>query len=366
MSKKLLSIFIPSMAGGGAERVALTLAQDWLQRGHRVDLVVMEKGGELEGLVPDGVRLIALNVNQMRRAIRPFADYLQRERPFAVQVSLWPLTVIAVLARKLARSNSRLVLSEHVALTKQYAHFSLATQLLLKYSTRWAYPRADALLVVSDDAAKDVAMLAGMAKSDIETVYNPLTIPPAKGGNVAAIEALWGIPNGQRILHVGKLKAQKNQALLIRAFARLEGHDDARLMILGQGELEAELRALAGSLGVTDRVIFAGFQLDPAPYYASADLFVLSSDYEGFGLVLVEALANGLSVISTDCESGPREILADGDYGTLVPCGDAEALAAAMDEALRHPSDPERSRARAEIFGGAQSLERYHQLMMGQ
>ena len=125
-------------------------------------------------------------------------------------------------------------------------------------------------------------------------------------------------------------KHQKNHALLLRAFALLE-RPDARLMLLGNGELEPDLRRLAAELGIADRVIFAGFHPDPTPFYRTADLFVLSSDYEGFGNVIVEALACGTPVVSTDCPSGPAEILADGEFGALVPVGDAQALARAID-----------------------------------
>jgi glycosyltransferase involved in cell wall biosynthesis len=169
-----------------------------------------------------------------------------------------------------------------------------------------------------------------------------------------------------RLVTAGRLTAQKNHALLLRAFQRvLDRHPDAALVIIGEGELRPQLEALRDELGLSGRVSLPGFQLDPWPYLAQADLFVLSSDYEGFGLVLVEAMHAGLRVVSTDCEAGPAELLDGGRYGRLVPVGDEGALAPAMLEELKGPSDPERQRDRARSIAGSENLERYEELLAG-
>ncbi len=175
-------------------------------------------------------------------------------------------------------------------------------------------------------------------------------------------DALWNCPPGDRILTVGSLKDQKNHSLLLRAFARTPG-TRSRLMLLGQGENEGILRAVASDLGISDRIIFAGFHRDPSPFYATADLFVLSSDYEGFGNVIVEALACGCPVVSTDCPSGPAEILENGRFGRLVPVGDAEALAVAISEALAAEHDRELLRRRAEDFSPERAADKYLALL---
>ncbi len=163
-------------------------------------------------------------------------------------------------------------------------------------------------------------------------------------------------------LSVGNLKPEKNQALLLRAFAALP-RPDARLMLLGSGPQEAPLRALAEQLGLAERVIFAGFQRDPAPFYAAADLFVLSSNHEGFGNVIVEALSHGLPVVSTDCPAGPAEILDGGTFGLLVPVGDAAALAEAMDAALDAPVDRDALVRRASDFAPDIAARQYLAVM---
>nr|WP_272499985.1 glycosyltransferase [Chromohalobacter moromii] len=139
------------------------------------------------------------------------------------------------------------------------------------------------------------------------------------------------------VLHVGRLDVQKNQALLLSAFSlAVNSVPNLKLVILGEGEEKKNLEELASELGVKDSVDFVAFQDNPYPYYKAADLFVLSSDWEGFGNVIVEALACGTPVISTDCPGGPRTILANGKYGVLVPCGDAERLSS---EIVSHVSN---------------------------
>jgi glycosyltransferase involved in cell wall biosynthesis len=357
-----LALLLPDMAGGGAERVALSLAEAFLAAGHEVDLVLMRAEGELLPLVPAGVRIVDLGARRIRSVLRPLIRYLRSRRPDALQVSMWPLTVIAIVAHRLARSKARLVVSDHIALSRQYGRPASVFR-LLRATTRIFYPWADARIVVSADAADDLASLSGIDRAGISVIYNPIPAPPADIATIPAIEALWGGAEA-RILTAGKLKEQKNQALLLTAFARLVRERAARLMILGDGPLRADLEGLADRLGVSDRVVFAGFILDPWPYYASADLFVLSSDYEGFGNVLVEAMRCGLPVVSTDCPSGPREILADGDYGRLVPVGDEQALAAAMAQMLDAPRAPERLRQRAEALSGAGASIQYLDLML--
>jgi glycosyltransferase involved in cell wall biosynthesis len=180
---------------------------------------------------------------------------------------------------------------------------------------------------------------------------------------LAVAQALWNVPPSGRILTVGSFKAEKNHPLLLRAFARLAQVPEARLMLLGAGAGEVALRALAVELGISERVIFAGFHPDPTPFYLTADLFVLSSDNEGFGNVIVEALACGIPVVSTDCPSGPREILRDGKFGRLVPVGNAVALANAMAESLAATHDTVALKARAQDFSVDKTVNRYKKLL---
>ncbi len=364
-SAKRLALFLPDMRGGGAERVALRLIEDFLNAGHEVDLVLLQKIGELLPLLPAQVRVFDLQAPRVRNGIRPLIRYFRDRRPDAMQISMWPLTVTGIVAHRLARSSARIVTSDHAALSKHFPASKPLVYRSLTWTVRLFYPLADARIMVASDAADDLARISGIDRRSIEVVYNPVGAPPADVGTTREIEALWGDAE-RRIITVGSFKAQKNQQLLIRSFARAFKGRPVKLMILGQGELQSLLERRAEELGVSDQVLLPGFTTDPWPYYASADLFALSSDYEGYPLVLIEALRSGLTIVSTDCESGPREILDGGRFGTLVPVGDEAALAEALREALERPHDAGALRARAEQLSGQSTSDRYLELMLGE
>jgi glycosyltransferase involved in cell wall biosynthesis len=344
------------MGGGGAERVALEIIRDLLGAGHKVDLVLVRATGQLMPLVPAEVRVIDLNASRMLGALKPLVRYFRRERPDAIQVSMWPLTTVAILAHRLSRSRSRLMTSDHIAFSRAGGW----DKALIRLTAGPLYRLADVRVVVSEGAAQDLAALTGLGRDRFELIYNPIS-PPREIRPMAKAERLWG-PGKDRIIAVGSLKPQKNHAQLLRAFARM-GREDTKLMILGEGPLRSDLERLAAELGILDRVVLPGFQIDPWPFYASASLFVLSSNWEGFANVVLEALAAGLPVVSTDCPSGPAEILDHGRFGALVPVGDEAALAAAMERALNNQGDPEAGRARAASISQG-SARRYRELLL--
>ena len=363
METKTIAFVLPDLRAGGAERVAVTLMRRFRAAGHRIEFVLMQKKGELLGEIPAEVRIVDLGVRRTRQAVRPLAHYLRTAKPDGIQVSLWPLTVAAIIAHRLARSNSRLVVSDHAALSRQFVGrpFTLAAVAL---TTRLFYPKADARVVVAKAAANDLARISGLDRDCFEVIYNPVEEPAGGATSTPAVEAMWGDADG-RIITVGSLKKQKNHALLIRSFARVRARRPAKLMILGSGDLDGELKSQASALGLADDVIFPGFAANPWPYYESADLFALSSDYEGYPLVMIEAMRCGLPVVSTDCESGPREILDGGKLGRLVPTDDEEALAHAMEDELAKPRSPDMMRERAEHLSGAGAAQRYLNLLIG-
>lgn len=357
-----LALVLPDMGGGGAERVALSLAEDWISRGYEVDLVLLRARGELLPLVPDQVRIVDLGARRIRDGLQPLVRYLRESRSIALQASMWPLTVIAILAHRIARSQARLLVSDHSVLSSQYVG-SRASLAALKLTTRLLYPLADARVAVSSGVAADLAGLSGLDETCFEVVTNPIRLPDVREGQGRA-DGLWPQP-GSRILTVGNLKNAKNHVLLVRAFARLARSRPATLAILGEGECRPAIEAAARAEQVADRLVMPGHVTNPSAYYALADLFVLSSDHEGFGNVLVEAMGAGLPVVSTDCPHGPREILKGGEFGALVPCGDVAALAEAMDRALGEEPQPARLRERAKQLSGRDSAERYLALMLG-
>ena len=361
-ARRPLAFILPDFRGGGAERVALYLIKRFVALDHRVDLVLMNASGELLRRLPPEVRVIDLKAPRFRSAIFPLALYLKRERPHSAQVRMWPLTIAAILAKMLSRSATRLIVSDHAPLTSQYGQ-SRAAMRALKWSTKLFYPSADARVAVSHGVAKDLARLSGLETSDFEVIYNP--VAPVDSISLVSGDIAWGSKTKgvARIITVGAMKAAKNQIHLIRAFTLLRQRRPAKLMIVGEGDLRSVLLSEGERLGISADLIMPGFVEDPAPLIASADLFVLTSHYEGFGNVLIEAMRVGVPVVSTDCPSGPAEIVDGGRYGALVPCGDEIALAAAMESSLDvHPS-PEALKVRAEQLSGEESVQRYIELM---
>lgn len=352
------------MRGGGVERIRLVLAREFLALGHEVDFVLVNAVGDLIEEIPGKARIFDLKAKRLLASTRPLILYLKRERPDAILVAMWPLTIIGVLARWLAGAGGRLLLSDHNNLSRAYAARGVLHRMLLMRPSMTAFYRmADARVAVSKGIVEDLASLSGLSPKKFRVVHNPVTFPPGTSIQDGETEALWR-GGGPRLLSVGSLKPQKNHALLIDAFARL-AIPDAKLMILGSGPLKEKLLGQADRLGVAAQVILPGFVAKTEPIYRSADLFVLTSDYEGFGNVLVEALHHGLPVVSTNCPSGPSEILADGEFGTLVPCGDVEALVRAIRASLGGIHDVGALKRRGAHFSAERAATEYLDALFG-
>jgi glycosyltransferase involved in cell wall biosynthesis len=362
--KPVIALLLPNLAGGGAERANLYLAQEFLARGYEVDLVLMQRKGELLPLLLARVQVIDLATQQIRKLLRPLTAYMQQRQPDAVLANMWPLTSMAVLCHKLARQQGHLLVAEHSDLLHQYAEWGWIHNLFLRTSIAITYPWADARVCVSEGVVDNLAALSGIKKARFEVVYNPVPRPqPASNTALAQAEQCWGERRGPRILTVGNLNPVKNQALLIRAFAQAFAQSNADLLILGEGQLRHDLEALAAKEGVSNKVHLPGFFSNPTPFYQTADLFVLSSDYEGLPTVLIEALACGLPVVSTDCPAGPAEILENGRWGCLVPVGNVAALAVAMLKALSRAHDREALQRRVATFSPGNAANRYLELL---
>jgi len=341
----------------------IDLAREFAHLGQNVEFVLMQATGDF---LPEAQRHFAvqdLATSRTRRVAGRFARYLRDRKPDAVIANMWPLTSAAVIGKTLSRQSCRLLLVEHNTLTQQYASWGRLHALFMSTSMSATYRFANRIAAVSEGSALDTARLARLPSDRVTVLHNPIPQRPMPSPEASAMaDTLWACPPGQRVLTVGSLKDQKNHHLLLRALAAWS-RPDVRLMLLGKGENEARLRALASDLGIADRVIFAGFHADPSPFYATADLFVLSSDYEGFGNVIVEALSFGVPVASTDCPSGPSEILQGGRFGRLVPVGDAQALARAMEVALAAPADREALIRRAADFAPEIAARKYLDLL---
>lgn len=354
-----ITIVLPDLGAGGAERVSIDLAYALQSLKHDVEFALMQPNGDFFEYTSSYFSIYDLKAPRVRDVPIKFANYLRERKPHAVIANMWPLTSATVLGRALSNQNCKLLLVDHCALSKQYAERSRLHHCFLRTSMWATYRMADCIAGVSEGVARDIERLAGVPAGSASVLYNPISKKITENvSDLFNVDAMWNTTGGPRILTVGNLKDQKNHSLLFQAFSQIS-NSSAKLMLVGQGQNENLLRALARDLGIIERVVFAGFQSDPSPFYESADIFVLSSDYEGFANVVVEALAFGLPVVSTDCPYGPSEILEDGRWGRLTPVGDAKALASAIDEALITPIDREELKNRAAVFSPEIAARKY-------
>ena len=334
-----IAFFLPSLVGGGAERVIVNLAQGITERGIRVDLVLAAAEGPLLDQLPPAVRLIDLGATRVLRSIVPLARYLRRERPRVLVSSMGHANLVAVWAARLAGRVVPVIVTEHNTLSQETSRQSRLSGKLWPHLLRTFYPWATTIVAVSRGAADDLARTSGLPRDRVEVVYNPVITPTMMALARQAPDHPW-FAAGQPpvILGVGRLTRQKDFATLLRAFAEVRRQRPARLLILGEGEDRPALEALATELAVADDLALPGFQENALAFMAGSAVFALSSAWEGLPTVLIEALAAGTRVVSTDCPSGPREILQDGRLGALVPVGNAAALAAAILEAMDRPT----------------------------
>lgn len=359
--KKLnIAILLPTLNCGGVELVRLALAREFVSMGYIVQFVLASNQGDLFAEVSKEFPVVNLCTSRFRSIILPLSKYIKTYKPDILLAAMWPLTFLAPMAQLLSGGSCRVVISEHAVLSKQYCNLSLVQKLVMRAGMAIGYRFASARLGVSNGVINDIARLSGLRRSSFHLAYNPLVRNSVLSScDLRKVEYFWGDESrGSRILSVGTLKEQKNHVLLLRAFSMIK-EPNARLVIVGKGEEWMALQRLAIELRIIDRVLFAGHQSDPTPFYATADLFVLSSDYEGFGNVLVEALAQGLSIVSTDCPSGPSEILGGGRWGRLVPVGDAKALAKAITLSLNSPQDKQELISRSSLFTPKRAAQAY-------
>ena len=364
-----IAFLLPNLNGGGLERVALNLLKGMTERELSLDLVLAAvKGPYLED-VPAAVRIIDLQTkmdDRLKSAIKivlPLARYLRQEKPDILVAHMVWTNAVAVMARAVARVPTKLTLVEHNNLLNSHQRGEQPYSNLLAAFTRLLYRQADAVVAVSQSLAQTLEIELRMLPGGVKVIYNPVVDTHLLLNAQAPLEHSWfqadQIPV---LLGVGRLVVQKDFPTLIQAFALLRQKRPARLLILGEGALRSQLQTLVNELGLATDVSMPGFVKNPYSYMSRAAVFVLSSRWEGLPTVLIEAIACGCQVVSTDCPHGPSEILAGGKYGWLVPVADSETLAQAMEQALDSPIDPATLRRRSQDFSIERAVSEYLRL----
>ena len=353
-------IFLPNLRPGGVERMFVQLARSFTETyGLAVDLVLCEARGPNLAEVPPSVRVIELKSPRLLKAVGPLARYLARERPAALLTGMPHPNVVALWARSRARADTRVVISEHSLLKDTAVRGRGLAWRVARLLARRYYGRADAIVAVSHEAARQVAAVTGLSPQRITVIHNAVVTDDVTEKMNADVRHPWLEPGGTPVvLSVGRLVAVKNFPTLIRAFARVRARRPLKLMILGEGDERPGLEALRDRLGLADDVALPGHVSNPFPYYARAAAFVMSSSIEGFGNALVEAMSAGTPVVSTRC-GGPVEILDEGRYGLLVSVGNDEEMARAIESVLDHPVSPTLLKERAAEFSIARVAPQY-------
>lgn len=333
LNNQNVAIILHDLRMGGAERVMLQLAEALSKDGVPVELILAHAEGALLSKVPENVRIVDLNVNNPLTMLVKVIQYLRVNKPKALISPFEVTSLVAVLAKFLSRTSTRIVVRLSVALSKHKRVWF--KKLLERIAVSLFYRFADAIIAVSHGVANDFSLYTGISVNRIIVIYNPIISEQfMRDKDEALDQPLLNNDHLPTILGVGRLTEQKDFHTLINAFALVEKKRPTRLIILGEGEERKTLEAMARQLNIQDSVHFPGIVLNPMAFMKKASVFVLSSRWEGLPGALIQALACGCPVVSTDCPSGPAEILDKGKYGYLVPVGNVEAMTSAIEAVL--------------------------------
>lgn len=394
-----IGLLLRSLTGGGAERSVLVLAEGLAARGHKVDLVFVTPPDRFHPRsIPDGVRVFlprgklrggrrengfeipesaiwldgrfsllrffrvvlgALRYREriflarIRTILRtfPVIDYVQRERPDIVLPNSPSTEFPCYLSARIVDGFPSTIPVIRSRVREKNAR-----------RRRSLPPAVKRLVIVSKGIAESLSANGkGPSLDKVVPIYNPIPVAEIAESAKAQPDHAWFADSGPPVvLGVGRLVAQKDFPTLIEAFRRVRSERPCRLVVLGEGPLRPELEALVRELGLADCVSLPGWVANPFAFMARSKLFVLSSRYEGFGRVLAEAMACGCPAVSTDCQSGPSEILED--PGLLAPVGDGEALARVMLRELARPVERDTLCANAARFSVDRAVDAYETL----
>jgi len=357
-----LAFFYRKLNQGGIQRVIVNCANYFAEHGHDVCIILMKREGEYHELLHPAVRVIYFESLSKINLYRSLRAILSTEK-FDLLFSATPdLNTLTLLTKIFSRTKTKIVISEHNNTIVFFKHMKLSLSKLSFLSIPILYRYADAIVAVSKGLGDNLRKVALLSNDKIKIIFNPAYSTLLEEQLSVPVKHEWfGRQAIPLIISVGRLTEAKNHQLLIEAIHLLSKKRAVRLLIIGEGHLRDDLQQQIDRLGLAHLIQLPGFKLNPVSWINAADLFVLSSDYEGFGVVLVEALAAGATIVSTDCDYGPAEILED-TYGYLVPVGDAPALAAKMEFAIDHPIPKNRLVARAKEFSTENIMLKYNQL----
>lgn len=356
---KRLGVLISFSGDGGVERMVANLCAEFAKHVQVDLLAIRAQGGHVER-IPPTVNVRHLKAQHAWTSVPEIARYLREVRPDALLVAKDRAGRAALKAKRRAGVDTPVWIRLGTNLSAALERKDAFSRWLRVAPMRRLYPRATGVVAVSEGVKLDTQRVTGLPAERIVVIRNPVITSRLAEQAAEPIPHPWLsdklVPV---VIGMGRLTRQKDFPTLLRAFAALQPDIHSRLILLGEGKDRPLLEQLAAELGVTDNVLFAGFQSNPYAWLAHADLFVLSSAWEGSPNALTEALALGVPSVSTDCPSGPREILDNGRFGSLVGVGDVAAMSAAMRQTLQAPLSPDSLRAAVDEYRAEISARRY-------
>ena len=331
-----IAFILPDLRAGGAEKVCINLASDWISKGYSVTFVLMNKKGEYLKDISKKIKIISLKKEKIRELFFPLLNFFKTHKPDITLAQMWPLTSLTVLSWMASFKIGKLFLVDHVHLSTSVEKEIFFPKKIFKIIVKTTYFFANHIIVVSNGVKEDLIHISSNLKKKIKVINNPLIKEKFfEKKELFSKKNIWGRGTKYRILNVGSLKVQKDHFNLIKAFCLLKPYKNFKLIIVGNGPLKKKLKIFVKNKKLRNKIIFIDFEANMQKYYETADLLVSSSKWEGFSNVIAESLGYGLPVVSTDCKSGPSEILEAGKYGKLVPIENPKKLSIAIQQSLK-------------------------------
>jgi glycosyltransferase involved in cell wall biosynthesis len=327
-----VSIFVYDLDLGGTEKVMVNLANFLCMHNCLVTFIMVGSNTYLKKELLPQVSVVAFNKKHIFLSFVDLIKYIRYKKIDCFISNVWPLTIVTILAGLFKRGFcKKVLLIEHCHLGREFSSRSAIFRFFQNLSIFFLYRFSSKVVAVSQGVKEDLCFNKGVNSKIVTVIHNPVNIAFSDLAYDQNNIQEWRVFSGAKLISVGTLKAQKNYSYLLDALLVLKRQGfNFKQLILGEGPTRASLTKKIINLGLQDNVCLAGSVDEPVNLVKDADIFILSSEFEGFGLVIVEALAAGTTIVSTDCESGPAEILQDGKYGFLAPTDNIEKFAEAI------------------------------------